>query len=188
MPVAWEDAGDRLIVWNEVGTWQIWKRFTWSADRTRCIGPGYIGRVRANDGTLVVDDFYARGGSEATWGTINDPQNGGLGCFGFHVARRNGQTNPVNYSWDVTGRHQASARGGYGVWAVRLVRKPAVVAAGDSQAVEVGFEVDFTDGEAAAAKLPLVTVRYDWSFGSASSAAASPSPPGPARRPAHPHS
>jgi hypothetical protein len=164
MPVGWEDAGPRFIFWNELGAWSVWKRFTWSDDRTACVGPGYIGRLRAPDGTLVVDDFYGRGGSPATWGTINDPQNGGLGCFGFHLARRNGQHDPVNYSWDVTGRHEAASRGGYGVSAARVATRPRVARAGETQRVEAAFEVDFTDGESAAAKKPLATVRYDYAF------------------------
>ena len=164
MPVAWEDAGPRYVFWNEAGAWSVWKRFTWSADRTASVGPGYVGRVRAPDGTLVVDDFYARGGDAGTWGTINDPQNGGPGCFGFHVARRNGQANPVNYSWDVTGRHEAASRGGYGVSASRVTASPRVVGSGTDQRVEATFEVDLTDGESAAAGKPLATVRYAYSF------------------------
>ena len=144
MAVAWEDASDRFIFWNEAGTWQVWKRFARSGART--VGPGYIGRVRAPDGTLVVDDFYARTGAEPAWGTINDPQNGGLGCFGFHLARRNGQADPVNYTWDVTGRHQASTRGGYGVYAARVPRPPQLLGTAPSQRVAASFAVDFTDG------------------------------------------
>lgn len=162
MAVAWEDAGDRFIFWNGAGSWQVWKRFVRSGART--IGPGYIGRVRAPDGTLVVDDFYARTGAEATWGTINDPQNGGLGCFGFHVARRNGQADPVNYTWDVTGRHHASTRGGYGVFAARVPRPPRLVGTAPNERVEASFAVDFTDGEAYAARQPLATVTYDYVF------------------------
>jgi hypothetical protein len=164
MPVAWEDAGARFIFWNEIGAWSVWKRFTRTADRTASVGPGYIGRVRAPDGTLVVDDFYARGGAAATWGTINDPVNGGLGCFGFHIARRNGQPDPVNYTWDVTGRHEAASRGGYGVSASRVARTPRLIGVGAQERVEAAFEVDLTDGEAHAANLPLATVRYDYSF------------------------
>jgi hypothetical protein len=162
MPVAWEDADPRFIFWNELGAWSVWKRFTWSADRAASVGPGYIGRVRAHDGTLVVDDFYARKSAPQTWGTINDPVNGGLGCFGFHVARRNGQPNPVNYTWDVTGRHEAVSRGGYGVSAARVSRGPRLVGAGAAQTVEASLEVDLTDGEAYGAGVPLATVRYDY--------------------------
>ena len=162
--MAWEDAGARLIFWNEVGAWSVWKRFTWDAGRTACVGPGYIGRVRAPDGTLVVDDFAARGGAASTWGTINDPRNGGLGCFGFHLARRNGQPDPVNYTWDVTGRHEAASRSGFGVSASRVAVAPRLAGAGADARVEAAFEVDLTDGESAAARQPLATVRYDYAF------------------------
>lgn len=164
MPVAWEDAGQRLIFWNEAGAWSIWKTFTWNAGRTACVGPGYIGRVRAPDGTLVLDDFYPRATPLPTWGTINDPVNGGLGCFGFHVARRNGQPDPVNYTWDVTGRHEARSRSGYGVSAAKTVRAPRRLGSGSDERVEAAFEVSFTDGEAAGAGLPLATVRYEYAF------------------------
>jgi hypothetical protein len=164
VPVGWEDADPRLIFWNEIGAWSIWKRFTWRANRTACVGPGYIGRVRAPDGTLVVDDFYVRRAAPQTWGTVNDPQNGGLGCFGFHVARRNGQPDPVNYSWDVTGRHEAASRGGYGVSASRVARQPQLVGGGADERVEASFAVDLTDGEAYGAGAPLATVRYDYAF------------------------
>ena len=164
MPVAWEDAGPRLIFWNAAGAWSIWKAFTWNAGRTACVGPGYIGRVRAPDGSLVVDDFYAHGGSQSDWGTINDPRAGGLGCFGFHVARRNGQPDPVNYTWDVTGRHEAKSRFGYGVSRARVARSPRRVGSGDEERIEASFEVSFTDGEAAGAGVALAVVRYDYAF------------------------
>jgi hypothetical protein len=160
--VTCEDAGERLIVKNDAGWWSIWKAFTRDASAT--VGPGYIGRVRAATGALVVDDFFARSGPERDWGTINDPQNGGLGCFGFHVARRNGQQDPVNYTWDVTGRHEASSRGGYGVSEARLVAPPEHAGSGASERIDVSFEIAFTDGEAARNGVPLATVRYEYSF------------------------
>jgi hypothetical protein len=163
-PVSWEDAGERVIVTNEAGAWSIWKAFTWSPDRSATVGPGYIGRFRAANGALVVDDFYARDDPPQDWGTINDPQNGGLGCFGVHFARRNGQSDPNNYCWDVTGRHEAATRGGYGVSKSRVVQEPHLVGTGQNQRVEATFEVELTDGEAAQHGLPLMTVRYDYCF------------------------
>jgi hypothetical protein len=160
--IACDDAGARLIVKNDAGWWSIWKEFT--RDGPATVGPGYIGRLRAASGALVVDDFYDRSDPEHTWGTINDPQNGGLGCFGFHVARRNGQPDPVNYTWDVTGRHEASSRGGYGVSASRMVAAPKRSGDGANERIDISFEVDLTDGEAAHNGVPLATVRYDYSF------------------------
>ena len=160
--VACEDAGRRLIIKNDAGWWSIWKAFT--RDGSATVGPGYIGRVRAASGALVVDDFYARPEPESAWGTINDPQNGGLGCFGFHIARRNGQPDPVNYTWDVTGRHEASSRGGYGVFASRVVAGPEPAGSAGDERIDVSLEVDLTDGESAQNGVPLATVRYDYSF------------------------
>lgn len=162
--VGWEETAERVIFANEAGKWSIWKAFTRSADGTESVGPGYIGRFRAASGALVVDDFYARDDPPQDWGTINDPQNGGLGCFGFHIARRNGEADVNNFCWDVTGRHEAATRDGYGVSRSRVLVEPHSVGEGENQRVEATFEVAFTDGEASRHGFPLATVRYAYCF------------------------
>ena len=100
--------------------WSIWKEFI--RDGPATVGPGYIGGLRAASGALVVDDFYARSDPDLTLGHDRRPAERRARMFRLHIARRNGQPDPVNYTWDVTGRHEASSRCGYGVVGVTDAR------------------------------------------------------------------
>ncbi|HWH06832.1 MAG TPA: hypothetical protein VNT23_10425, partial [Gaiellaceae bacterium] len=69
---------DGFAVTNEDGTWTV--RTRCRAERGKVVGPGYVSRLVLPDGRVVVDDFRRRG-------TLNDPEFGGLGAFGWHHAR-----------------------------------------------------------------------------------------------------
>jgi hypothetical protein len=145
---------------NDDGIWTVRKQHD-PETRVAGPGPGYVTKFERPDGSVVVED------PPDPDGTVNDPRYGGLGCFGVHVARRNEffkslQVN--NYSWDVTGRHHAPSRDGYGVGAGRVVDPPRRETIGGRQAVVLGIEVDFFDGESFQRHRPLVVVRYDYVF------------------------
>jgi hypothetical protein len=149
-----------IHVTNDDGTWTVLKRHA-PGTTAAGPGPGYITKFERPDGTVVVDDPPDQDG------TINDPRYGGLGCFGMHLARRNEffkTLQVVNYSWDVTGRHHAHTRGGYGVGAGRVVEGPGPATVARRKAVVLGVEVDFFDGESFGDRRPIVVVRYDYVF------------------------
>lgn len=148
-------ADDRLVrLRNDDGEWRIWKR--WESAAPAGLGPGYVFAFRTPPGRYFVLD------SKDADGTVNDPRYGGLGCFGMHVARRNGQADPANYSWDVTGRHRAATRSGFGAGDLRILDGPGVSRRSKRRAICLDVEVDLFDGEAFSAGLPLVTVRYEY--------------------------
>jgi hypothetical protein len=131
--------GDRVVLTNAQGRWTVF---------TRCVpgvvGPGYIARLEAGDGRVLVDD-------EIGPGTLNDTDFGGLGAFGWHHAR--GLPGELRFdadnAWEVSGRTCASANGGFGVVASRVVEL-----GDDSLTVEVDLGDGFTYPE------PLMRVRY----------------------------
>jgi hypothetical protein len=132
---------DRVVLSNEAGDWLVWKQVSWSADRTRVVGPGYVGRLERRGGLPpLVDDFRSPG-------PINDPRFGGLGAFGWHHARAGQGT------WDIHGRLEAAANGGFGVARAYLVEPAALAADGSGQ---VGIRVEFRDGW----QDPVMAVTY----------------------------
>jgi hypothetical protein len=158
-PPAFVEDEHTIEITNGDGTWTIRKRH---AQDTRAAGPGpgYITRFQRPDGTVIVED------PPDADGTVNDPRYGGLGCFGMHLARRNDffkTLQVANYSWDITGRHHAATRDGYGVGEGRIVDGPRKATLGGRRAVALVIEVDFFDGESWPDR-PLVSVRYDYAF------------------------
>ena len=94
--------------------------------RTRClatarrtVGPGYVSRFVATDGTVLVDDLRRPG-------TLNDPEFGGLGAFGWHHAR--GTPGKLRFTgrnaWEISGRICAARNSGFGVSSSGLVEPP----------------------------------------------------------------
>ncbi|HEU0303509.1 MAG TPA: hypothetical protein VFR32_02905 [Gaiellaceae bacterium] len=158
-PPAFVEDEHAVVVTNADGSWTIRKRHD-AGTNAAGPGPGYISKFELPDGTVIVED------PEDADGTVNDPRYGGLGCFGMHVARQNEffrTLQVVNYTWDVTGRHHAATRGGYGVGEGRIVEGPRRATVAGRRAVQLGVEVDFFDGESWPGR-PLVTVRYDYVF------------------------
>jgi hypothetical protein len=131
--------GDRVLLTNARGTWTVF---------TRClpgvVGPGYVAKVEAGDGRVLVDD-------EVGPGTLNDTDFGGLGAFGWHHAR--GLPGKLRFdadnAWEVSARTCASANGGFGVADSRVVELEDA-----SLAVEVDLSDAYTYPE------PLMRVRY----------------------------
>jgi hypothetical protein len=139
--VAVTELDDRVVLSNDAGDWLVWKRLTWSADGSRVVGPGYVGRLERRGGLPpLVDDFRSPG-------PINDPRFGGLGAFGWHHARA-GQG-----AWDVHGRLDAGRNGGFGVARAYLV-DPAEVA--EDGTGRVAIRVEFRDGW----QDPVMAVTY----------------------------
>ena len=148
-----------IQITNGDGAWTVRKRHD-PGTRAAGPGPGYVTKLQRPDGPVVVED------PPDADGTVNDPRYGGLGCFGLHVARQNASFRSLqveNYTWDVTGRHHAATRGGYGVGDGRVVGEPRQATVGGRRAVLLGIEVDFFDGESWPNR-PLVTVAYDYVF------------------------
>lgn len=132
---------------NAHGTWTVEKRCRREPRTT--VGPGYVSRLVAADGTLLVDDVREPG-------PLNDPRYGGLGAFGWHHARGEPGATALGLAnaWEVSGRQCARANGGFGVAGSRVLRRPR---AGDL-VPELTVEVDLTD--AYTQPRPLVRVRY----------------------------
>jgi hypothetical protein len=138
------DAGDHIVIANRLGEWRIWKQLTWSDDRTRVIGPGYVGRLELPDGRVLVDDLREPG-------PLNDPRYGGLGAFGWQHARRG------EGLWDLHGRLDAAANGGFGVARSAVARGPETAADG---AVELELRVEYRDGWSD----PVMAATYRYRF------------------------
>jgi len=139
--VAVRELDDRLVLSNEAGDWIVWTRLLRSADGRRVIGPGYIGRLEPRGGLPpLVDDFRSPG-------PINDPRFGGLGAFGWHHARAG------RGAWDLHGRLDAAANGGFGVARASVVEPASVAADGTGR---VGVRVEFRDGW----QDPVMAVTY----------------------------
>ena len=140
-----------IVVTNDAGTWTV---------RTRCasrprltVGPGYVSRLVAADGTVIVDDWRRRG-------VLNDPEFGGLGAFGWHHARgRPGRLRfRWNNAWEMSGRICARANGRFGVVGSQLVEPPRA----DGDAVE--FRVDVLFADAYTFPAPLLRASYTYRF------------------------
>ena len=133
------DDGLRTTFENRDGRWTIYKRCLGPAARTRLglrwrrhtVGPGYVARVVRFDGVRVVDDEHGAGG-------LNAPGNGGLGGFGFHLARGHAPFElGLRNAWNVDGRTCAPDNRGFGVLTASVVQPPSVDAAGGHMAVDV---------------------------------------------------
>ena len=150
---------ETIVVTNGDGLWTLRRRHD-PDTKVAGPGPGYITKFELRDGTVIVADPLDADG------TVNDPRYGGLGCFGMHIARQNEWFKSLqvpNYTWDVTGRHHAATRGGYGVGEGRVVDGPNRATVAGRRAVVLGLEVDFFDGESWPSR-PLAIVRYDYVF------------------------
>jgi hypothetical protein len=149
MALSFKQVGNEWQFTNSDGTWSVWDKFTYQANRTQQIGPGYIGKMVTPGGRVIVDDF-----KEA--GIINDPRYGGLGAVGWHNARRNGDPNVYNRTWDLTIRQDASTNH-FGVVASRNIDGPRVSTDG---ALRYTIEVDLCDMYSW--PNPIMTVMYDY--------------------------
>jgi hypothetical protein len=140
-----------LVITNEVGTWTVRTRCT--SGRTLTVGPGYVSRLVAADGTLLVDDRRRRG-------TLNDPEFGGLGAFGWHHARgRPGRLRfRWNNAWELSGRVCARNNGGFGVVGAVLVGPLR----NEGDAVE--FRIDVLFADAYTYPRPLLRASYSYRF------------------------
>jgi hypothetical protein len=121
--VAVRTEGNRAIFTNDQGSWHVWLRWTRNPRTGAVVGPGHIGRVRAADGTLIVEDFVNPDYN------LNNCQNGGLGSFGCHLARANehfpdGEV--WNYTWNLTSRQDPARDYNFGICRARLFDGPRV--------------------------------------------------------------
>ena len=134
---------------NDDGTWTI--RTKCSSSRKVTVGPGYVSRLVLPDGTRLVDDLRRRG-------TLNDPEFGGLGAFGWHHAR--GRPGRLRFTganaWELSGRLCAKRNFGFGVLASGLVEPPAR----DGDAVTFGVDVLFSDAWTYPKPLLWLSYRY----------------------------
>lgn len=142
---------DAIVIANEQGAWTV---------RTRCrsgrgftVGPGYISRLVSREGDVVVDDRRPRG-------TLNDPEFGGLGAFGWHHAR--GRVGRLRFghrnAWEVSGRSCAASNHGFGVVSTSVAEAPRH----DGDAVEFAVDVYFSD--MFTHPRPLLKARYSYRF------------------------
>ncbi len=136
-----------VVLENEDGRWTVETRCR--SGRGFTVGPGYVSRLVTRDGAVVVDDVREQG-------TLNDPEYGGLGAFGWHHARgRPGATRfHADNAWEISGRACARDTGGFGVVGSRVLVRPR---AGDPTPRLV---VDVLLADAYTAPRPLVRVRY----------------------------
>ena len=146
-----EERPSSLVVTNDAGTWTVRTRCT--SGRTLTVGPGYVSRLVAADGTVLVDDRRRRG-------NLNDPEFGGLGAFGWHHARgRPGRLRfRTDNAWELSGRICARANGGFGVVRAELVGPLRQ----DGDAVE--FRVDVLFADAYTFPRPLLRAAYSYRF------------------------
>ena len=144
---------DAISVTNDHGTWTI--RTTCLARRGTATGTGYVSRLVARDGTVIVDDARRRG-------TLNDPEFGGLGAFGWHHAR--GRAGRLRFTgrnaWEISGRMCARANRGFGVVRTTLV-EPLYR---DADGLRLTVDVELSD--AYTFPKPLLHVRYRYRFAS----------------------
>jgi hypothetical protein len=146
-----EERPGSIVVANEAGTWTV--RTRCASGRRLTVGPGYVSRLVAADGTVIVDDWRRRG-------VLNDPEFGGLGAFGWHHARgRPGRLRfRWNNAWEMSGRICARANGRFGVVGAEVVEQPRE----EGDAVEFRIDVLFTDAYTFPA--PILRAAYSYRF------------------------
>lgn len=137
----------RIKFANDDGDWTIWEQFQTFADGN-FVGPGYISRY-ARAGQIQMDD------TASARRPINDPRDGGFGCFGWQHARADGDPSIYNEAWDITGRTDAAANGGFGVTGSTPDGDPVADANGN---LHYGIAVVFGDGW----QSDMVEVHYAW--------------------------
>ncbi len=112
------DDPQRTVWANQDGSWTVHKLCLGPSVRggENTVGPGYISRLVRRDSETswkeIVQDDQPRG-------PLNSPKFGGLGAFGFHLARGPvGQTvlNTTN-AWALDTRNCAADNGAFGVYA-----------------------------------------------------------------------
>ena len=121
---------------NRVADWHVWPRLSWTPDG-RVVGPGYVGRVIAAGGEVIVDDVREPG-------TLSDPRYGGLGAFGWQHSRAGRD------ECDMHTRVDARRNLDFGVARSEVVR-PATA---DGVAIRVEFRDGWQD--------PVLAVTYDY--------------------------
>jgi hypothetical protein len=142
----------RVVASNGDGEWTVLTRCRSEAGATA--GPGYVSRLVAPDGAVLVDDL---GPPQP----LNDPGFGGLGAFAWHHARgrpgalRLGRHN----AWEVSGRICAEDTGGFGVSRSRLLEEPRP-GTDDDGAEYVSFAVEAELSDGATYPQALMRVRY----------------------------
>ena len=146
---------------NNDGQWTIWKGCFEYGDpgNPTVIGPGYIGRLKRGNYTIVNDEREKYPPNERM-PSINHPKFGGLGQFGWHHARGDNDqldTTNANRVWNVTGRTCAATNGGIGVSHAQVLQGPYVFNNVGYFDIDVFF-VDFTRS----AGNPILRVRYRW--------------------------
>ena len=136
---------------NDDGEWSILKNHFTSPNGQKWAGPGYIYRFKETktpQQRLWVEDLNQPGGT-----SINDPDYGGLGCFGIQWARNFGETIE---KWDLNGRMDGTVDG-FGVSGTEIITEPYVAESGIGYfAIVVSFRDGWTD--------PLLKVTYDYEF------------------------
>jgi hypothetical protein len=144
----------RVVVFGDGLAWAI----ATSERGVGSAGPGYIFRLR--EGRRVIVDDSKRG-----HGWVNDPAFGGLGTFGFHLARRQDTETEFRHkdqvplrdnAWPVDNRAMTPERAGFGVVGASLLwaREQS-----DGRAVVVVNVVIGTPWHP-----DIVTLRYEWQF------------------------
>jgi hypothetical protein len=138
-----------VLVTNGDGTWTV--RTRCSSSRRVTVGPGYVSRLEIADGAILVEDLRRSG-------TLNDPDFGGLGAFGWHHAR--GRPGRLRFTgsnaWEISGRMCAGRNHGFGVVGAGLVEPPEH----DADAVTFGVDVLFSDAYTYPRPLLWLSYRY----------------------------
>jgi hypothetical protein len=143
---------DAVVATNDHGEWTV--RLACRGDGATTVGPGYVSRLVAADGSVLVED-------EGPPAPLNDPGFGGLGAFAWHHARGRAGSLRLDHdnAWEVSGRICAEDTGGFGVSAARLLEPPRS-GADERGDPFVGFAVEVELADAWTHPEPLVRVRY----------------------------
>jgi hypothetical protein len=143
------DTSDYVTFENADGHWTIYKRCV-NTNGTDGVGPAYIARYqRTQDITAVEGVGHGRNGE------FTDPTEGGLGLFGFFLARGSPPWTP-DTSWNISLRRCAFDSDGFGVssWT-----NPTY----GVNTIGGWYDQDVWLGDHWASQ--MVRVKYRWSFG-----------------------
>lgn len=154
MSVSFAITGNRVVWTNADGDWSVWLGFTENPSSGAVVGPGYLGRLKRPDGSLLVEDYYDDG---QPW------RAGGLGMFAAHVARDDPdfQTDPVNHAWNVSERNGPGATPQIGVVACRVTDGPRISNGVGGMTVETDLADPVSYGDGSDPK-PIFTVSRDY--------------------------